>query len=527
MIVTATVRGLAAVGLLLVGSCFADGERREIAFEIPSGLVSGLPRDLGFAHNGTVGFALVDVQSSDPPRFGPSFFVSFSVTEGKAVDRVDLGPDFGIGTSSRVTPVVSFKADNATGLVLVFGNDTNNEQKIVALVSDKRGRLTRRWSASFGRSSLFRFFWQDVAFNEDASRVYFLHYGASTNLALLRADDGTTLSNAALPGPAAQGFVYSDNVRSRVVVLAGFAAFTFPQQNDNLIIESRTDLISQGFPPFGQGISRDGRFLIGYGGYTHVTNKTGFNTYTVYHLDAGAAREFDIPGRIFPDANGPTFHPPTGRLLVPLLGGLILKNDAELSASERSFRQVDILGLGDDGTISRIVEFRLPERSEGNSRENLLGSGNNIEPSASGALAFVGVISGQLFTLDALTGEIVGDDRVDPNNVSSIRLLEGLGKLVFTNRTNAVVIIDVATGPVVSSVKVKKKRTTIKGANFLAGARIELNGVDLGLANRNPDNPGHEIILDRGKKDFPIGEEFTVVVVNRDGLRSTPLTFRR
>ncbi|HLG16217.1 MAG TPA: hypothetical protein VJH03_17170 [Blastocatellia bacterium] len=526
MIVSATVRGLAAVGLLLVGPCLAYGERREIAFDIPGGELSGLPRDFAFAHHGRVGFTLVNFQDPDSLRFGPLVFVSFSVTEGKAVDRVDLVPDFGTGVSVRTAPVVSFKVHDATGLVLIYGNDTNNEQKIVALDADDRGRLTRRWSASFGRSSLHRVFWQDVAFNDDASRVYFLHYAASTNVALLRADDGTTLSNVALPGPAAQGYVSFDSVRGRVVALSDLSAYTFRQQNDDLTIESRTVLDSNTIPPNTLGISRDGRFLVAYGEFIHVTNKTGFNSYVTYDLDMGTAQEYFIPGRIFPDANGPTFHRPTGKLLVPLLSGLIILDGAEPSASERSQRQVDILGLSEDGTISRIVEFRLPERSEGNPRRNLLGSENNIEPSASGALAFVGVGSGQLFTFDAASGEIVGDDRVD-DRVLSMRLLEGLGKLVFTNGTNSVVIIDIATGPVVESVKVKKKTTTIKGANFLSGARVELNGVDLGLANRNPDNAGHEIILDRGKKDFPSGEEFTVVIVNRDGLRSKPLTFSR
>ncbi|HLG17296.1 MAG TPA: hypothetical protein VJH03_22805 [Blastocatellia bacterium] len=517
-----TIRALVAVAVILIAASLAYGERREVTFDIPGGEVSDLPRDLAFAHNGTVGFTLVYTFPSVP-----SFLVAFSVVGGESADRVDLTPDFGTSNSPFTRPVVSIKVDNTSGLVLVYGNDVNNEQKMVALVADHRGRLTRRWSASFGRSSLFQFSWQDAAFNEDASRVYFLHYRESTNVTVLRGDDGTRLSDFALPGATAMGFVYFDRARGRVVALSGFTAYAFKQQNDNLMIESQAQLASESTrSAWAQGISRDGRFVVAYDGFSHVTNKIGFNTYQTYDLDWAMVREFEIPGRLYTYTNGPTFHPSTARLFVPLLGAIKIIGESEPLAAERSFRQVDILGLGDDGTISRIVEFRLPERSEGNSRDNLLAS-NNIEPSASGALAFVGVISGQLFTFDAASGEIVGDDRVDPNNVSSMRLLEGLGKLVFTNGTNSVVIIDIATGPVVSGVKVKKKKTTINGGNFLAGARIELNGVDLGLANRNPDNPGHEIILDRGKKDFPSGEEFTVVVVNRDGLRSKPLTFRR
>ncbi|HLG16216.1 MAG TPA: hypothetical protein VJH03_17165 [Blastocatellia bacterium] len=528
MIQSLTVRALAAVVVLLLGLSIAHGERREIVYDIPGGEVSTLPRDLSFAHSGRVGFVLVYVQAPQTPEFGPSFLVSFSVTEGKAVDQIDLKGDFGTGTSARTSPVVSFKVDDITGLVLIYGNDTNNEQKMVALVADDRGRLTRRWSASFGPSSLHRVFWQDAAFNEDASRVYFLHYRESTNVTVLRADDGMRLSDFALPGATAMGFVYSDRARRRVVALSGFTAYAFKQQGDNLIIESQAQLASDSnIGPFAQGISRDGRFVVAYHAFTHVTNKVGFNTYQTYDLDMGTAREFDIPGRLYTAANGPTFHRPTGKLLVPLLAGLIILDGAEPSASERSQRQVDILGLSEDGTINRIVEFRLPERSEGNSQRNLLDFSNNIEPSASGALAFVGVGSGQLFTFDAATGEIVGDDRVDPNNVSSIRLLEGLGKLVFTKRINSIVIIDVATGPVVSGVRVKKKTTTIKGVNFLSGARVRLNGMDLGLASRNPDNPGHEITLNRGKKDFPSGESFTVEVTNPDGLTSKPFTFTR
>jgi hypothetical protein len=80
---------------------------------------------------------------------------------------------------------------------------------------------------------------------------------------------------------------------------------------------------------------------------------------------------------------------------------------------------------------------------------------------------------------------------------------------------------------VINGIAAKRQRTIITGENFLNGAHVLLDGVDLGIANRSADNPGGEIIVGRGKKDFPHGQDFTFVIVNPDGRRSKPFTFQR
>ncbi|HSO76056.1 MAG TPA: hypothetical protein VLU47_14570 [Blastocatellia bacterium] len=55
---------------------------------------------------------------------------------------------------------------------------------------------------------------------------------------------------------------------------------------------------------------------------------------------------------------------------------------------------------------------------------------------------------------------------------------------------------------------------------------MKIDGGDLN-ARRSAENPGRKITLTRGKRDFPRGQEFTVVVTNRDGVASKPITFVR
>lgn len=105
--------------------------------------------------------------------------------------------------------------------------------------------------------------------------------------------------------------------------------------------------------------------------------------------------------------------------------------------------------------------------------------------------------------------------------------MEPLNRLVASDFTNRFLLLDMETAPVISGIAVKRQRTIITGENFLNGVRVMLDGVDLGVANRSADNPGGEIVVGLGKKDFPRGQDFTFAVVNPDGLRSKPFTFQR
>jgi hypothetical protein len=134
-----------------------------------------------------------------------------------------------------------------------------------------------------------------------------------------------------------------------------------------------------------------------------------------------------------------------------------------------------------------------------------------------------------LFTFDTATGEIVSDERVNQvGRLASIRLVEDLNRIVASDLSSShLLILDASTAPIIASVKVKRRSTIVIGSNFLSGAHLLIDGIDQGVANRSIDNPGTEIILERGKKDFPSGQDFDFVLINRDGVRSRPFLLRR
>jgi hypothetical protein len=177
--------------------------------------------------------------------------------------------------------------------------------------------------------------------------------------------------------------------------------------------------------------------------------------------------------------------------------------------------------------LQHTVDAVLPRRSPGSDQgKNVIGPFNNAAMSPSGAIGFVSTHSLRLLSFDTLTGEIVNDVPLISENRTFISYSNQAGLLLYSSG-NKLVLEDVSIGPIISDAQVKGQQTIVKGANFLAGARVEINGLDLGVVNRNPENPGREIILDKGKRDFPAGQPFNVVVVNRDGLRSKAFTFQR
>lgn len=247
-----------------------------------------------------------------------------------------------------------------------------------------------------------------------------------------------------------------------------------------------------------------------------------------FDLVLKSARLFSINTRFTSDANPWTFHRPTDTLLVPLsLKFKRTDNDKIREVRDKSRRSI-ILTFSADGTLSKAAVALIPKRSPDSSKLNIIGSSSSIGVSATGALGLLSSGNGRVFAFDNLSGEIVNDLSVNPSGgLSSIQLLDPPGVIVFSSGGNKLVFVDVSTGPIIDAVEVLSTSTLIKGANFLSGARVQIDGVDIGVAGRNPDHPGREVTIQRGKKDFPRGQEFTVVVTNRDGVFSKPFTFVR
>jgi hypothetical protein len=215
-------------------------------------------------------------------------------------------------------------------------------------------------------------------------------------------------------------------------------------------------------------------------------------------------------------------------VLVPLSLKFKRIGENQLRKVRGTSRRSIILTFSADGTLAKTPVARMPKRSPDSHQRNIVGSSSSIGISATGALGLLPSESGRVFAFDTSSGEIVDDLAVKPNGgLSSIQLLDPPGVIVFSRGGDKLVFVDVSTGPIIDTIEVLRTGTIIKGANFLSGVRVQINGVDLSPVSRNPDDPGHEIEINRGKRDFPRGQEFTVVVINRDGASSKPITVVR
>jgi hypothetical protein len=336
---------------------------------------------------------------------------------------------------------------------------------------------------------------------------------------MIDAPTGNLLDTLLMPSLGFASLLYHAE-RNRLLALAGGVLSVIDTGHERLDVETT-------IPPFeagstltqAQGVDATGRFLIAYDGF----NSAG-NTYVSYDLDLKGAQGFAVPGNRFPDSNGITFVRQTASLIAPMTARFIPEESAFVIGGQR---ESDILTVGTDGSIALSSRFKLPMRSEPSTR-NFLAPASNAEISESGQIGFLAATNGRLFAFDARSGEIVGDDEMmDPSLFGSIRLVQPRNLLLLTRGDNRLSLLDFTPAPRIDAIRVSKKSTRIKGSLFLAGARLLLNGVDLGVADRDPDKPGREILLDRGRKDFPAGQEFTFTVVNRDGLASPPFIFRR
>lgn len=558
-------RILIAMIFFALASVTARADRREITFPRSDGEVTVWPGDIAFAHDGQVGFTLVYTNAGRA-----AVLFSFSPTESRVVDEFDLAPDFGIGNF-----LIAMKVHAEAGLVVVFGADSTGIPKVLALSSDREGHLRKLWLSQFSVPSVFPA-GPALTFNDDGSRIYFIYddpapqssllsrgdrldteSGITANqprqsiallcgalrfrgrappqptasspralrLALVRAEDGSMVDTFALSFTDTSGSLFFNEVRNQLIALSGGIAYVFTPASNRLEVESSIAADFDG----GEGVdmSQNGGFLIAHAGYSPLTAKSGVNNYVVYDLELKKARTFLVNAKLFPFSNDLVFHRPTSTLFVPMKARLTQKRNGTISLVLGGFRETDILNLTAEGALTLTAQVELPEFSPESSVMNGLFPFNNVVVSKTGALAFVASGNGRLFTIDTITGEIVNDELIDDKRLLSIHLVEPLNLLAFGTGTNKINLVGISTGPVVSSVSIKESRTIVSGKNFLTGTHIQINGVDLGLANRRADDPGHKIIINLGKKDFPRAQDFSVVVVNRDGLRSEPFTFRR
>ncbi len=536
----------------LINGSLALAQQRVITFPLTDGAVSADPPLLVFAHGGKIGVNL----AADLSRGTISLF-TFSVDDSMVLDQYDLESDFGFqnSTSHRSTRL---KAHDATGLIVVYGIHESGSQKFAAFRPDERGRLSKLWDVSYPRSDISMP--DDVAFNEDGSKVYIIYNRAvpinGTNrqglampgsaqplymqscipigeshavesishaldviipsrafatVVMMSADDGAALAARDLQDGGNLSTVWFDSTRQRLVAVAGSTVYLLELGTEELAIEATVH--SPVGLNDGIGISEDGRFFLSYAGHNGTSN-----VLLSYNLDLETTSTLAITEAFAPFALDFIFNRASGTLLAPL--SFPVTNDA----TKNDARTVNIVMLKTDGTLVHQTDAVLPKRSDG--ELNLI-QFNNSAISASGALGFVSAGSDRAFAFDTLTGDIVNELRLPPNPENFIQVLDPPGLLVSSNGTNEIILTPLSVKPEITGIVVTKHLMTIQGANFLSGERVSIDGKDVDSAQRNPENPGHEIVLPLGKAHFPKGREFSIVVNNRDGLSSSPFAFRR
>jgi hypothetical protein len=575
--------------LMTVGGSTARADRRKLVFPIGN-TISAAPERLAFAHGGRVGIATASIRKGSE-RYGLlySFSVAepriideldlrpeFDLRRPSKLPLVSVHSETGLvmlyGLDSKGIPkllalsadqaglltkrwVVSFPAGSLSASLsgLAFNGDGSRIYFIHRYPTSQSASPSLE-SAESHDALLPAEVYPDIASQEEetwergrpgrsfsdsssAEGSVTTQSSPTLHIVLLRAEDGATLAttdllDAGITGEQSfSGWLFFDDTRNRAVAMAGRVVHVFAPGSDSLEIEASidakklhvTDLI-------GKAISKDGRFVVGLSGYQVGDSTTGGGQMMLvsFDLDLKTARSFTISTRFTTDANPWTFHRPTDSLLVPLSLTFKRTDENRIRKVRGTSRRSIILTFSADGTLVKTPVARMPKRSPDSHQRNIVGSSSSIGISATGALGLLPSESGQVFAFDTSSGEIVNDLAVKPGGgLSSIQLLDPPGVLVFKRGGDKLVFVDVSTGPIIDAIEVLRTGTIIKGANFLSGARVQIDGVELKVARRNPDNPGREIEIKRGKRDFPRGQEFTVVVINRDGVSSKPFTINR
>lgn len=499
--------------LLLLGPAIL-AEQHEIRFPISEGAVMAPPGWIGFMYEGRIGFAY---GLDGPPNAVTNKLYSFSLSPATVLDEYNLSRELGSGVHS-----LRF-ADCARLGLIAISSSVENEQKLTLLRLDRLGHFSKLWATTLTTSGVGI---PSSVFNDDGTKLYAFHRDSLSRLAMLDTGNGTVLATVALPDQDDQAHLLFDSVAKRPIMGTFEYIHVFAPEAQGFQMEWSGE-VSDGYHGMASvTVSEDGRFLFGYvSSSIYLDPAKTTNDFMALDLQSKKLYLSSFESKIAPAANCLSFDPHNRTIFVPYSVKVKVKKNGFTIVGSGS-NLMDIMELSANGDITQAAKVEVPpENSESNSRP--ISPFNNVALSQSGALGFVSSLKNKrIFSFDTSTGEIVNEISV-PDELSYIYRPGDLDVLVYANGTNKLVVVDIATAPIVTDVQVKRGRTIIKGANFLFGARVQINGEDLGIVDRNPDAPGHEIIINRGKKDFPSGQDINIVVINRDGLRSNTFIFRR
>ncbi len=502
-------RSLSALCLLLLLLVSAEAQSRKITPPLPDFALFAETWSNAFVQRDRIGLTLgLNLRNNATHIF------SYDIEKGLPVDVFDLSPDFGFGGS--VGLVIFIQSHAPTGAFVVYGFTADRTRKLVGFSADESGHLTRLWAKDFPEAATIS---QVAAFNGDGSRIFLLLKSETPTLTMLRASDGEELSQVALNQSSLLSGLFYDEGFNRVIVLGGEQTSVFKVNEDRFDlafeINQRTSCLA------GLGMMAGSHLLVAHGAYEIRGSSDTGNAFCVYDLEQKSLRSFSFsPNRVAVGGNV-LFHRETGNLLVPY--SFTRKGNGFFVGKSRS---LEMLRLTPQGELARAFRLQLPKFSPGNSEPNLIFLWHGVQFSKSGAMAFVLTLSGRLFTFDTMTSEIVNEVQTDSRLIAlPIHLIERLG--VMVTGAGEVELVDVSTAPLVSQIEMKKKATIITGANFLAGARVFINGQEVSDAVRDAKKPGFQITINKGSRDFQPDEELTLVVVNRDGLASKPMAINR
>jgi hypothetical protein len=536
-----------------------------IPINLPQGYTTlGISSQVAFVHSGTLG--LVPTTSPD----GSSTLFSFSMSNGQIAGSADLTADFGVSSSwgSAVqNPLEYLQSFDGSGLVAVYGQDGAGDQTVVMFECSQEGALSRLWAQSFpappSPSST-----PAVQFNADGSKLYTYYtvtkaasgdagaegpLGGSgltqettrrfpllvfngearglrpsvvveivaSYIVLIDSADGSVADTFQVPttpldsGPV-HGLVF-DVQSDRLVALVGASIYVFQDIADQVRLAAKitpaADVVGVAWPIGVVG----GRFLASFGGGPMVGDY-----FFCTDLDAGPTTSLFIPGNREPYANLVSLDQPDNSILVPY--SLILSTHADDLDIINGTPRCDLLSISANGALVRSSRTVLPPGST--SAPNVFRLGDNATASRSGAMCFLAAWSGNMFTADAETGDVLNQMSLAPSPLQYLALDSATDQIVFGAGTS-MGIFEAPDHPTISSVDVKDSQTTIEGASFLSGATVTINGVSAPIVGTSPTHFGREIIVGLGKANLPKGQHFAVVVTNRDGLSSNSFSFER
>ena len=343
------------IALSLTEATMAD--QREVMFDSVDGSIIANSTAHAFLHDGTIGLTLVE----ESTNASPSLF-TYSVMNAKAIDKFDLSSNFGTGNFQTVR--IRLQAHNRTGTVLAYGVTSLGSQKIVALTVNESGLLHKIWDLVLPaiEPTSVPAFSPIITFNEEGTRIYVLYSDSGSKLALLNALDGSNIQTISLPEAEViqtGASVLFDTVHARIIVETGENVYIFGSSKDQLEIVSMIPSICGG----GLSLSKDGKFLISYGGYELPGNgSTGKNRFCSYDLEMQSTHLVSLKGKLLPSSPSLIFDQPTSTLFVPYAFKR-KKQGKSFELIDGGSGQIDMLTLTNDGSLMRVGNITLPEHT--------------------------------------------------------------------------------------------------------------------------------------------------------------------